>query len=221
MSFNPWNYARRYRLHAGAIALLLLMLSPVFLSGRYELSQPPENISSPSSGSAGQHAAEVFPYLVLDLKTMTLSIQIEGVPLRDCRATAANDTATVGEFSRDWLESGAAIQRISRVHLLSGAKTLSQVELEAIAEVTGLSEAATQRYLPAEMIIETSEGQRLEIRTDLEGEEISALGGFEETLRRIVSTVEGKETLRLYMSGPDAMSIFGLARTHPLIILKG
>ena len=86
---------------------------------------------------------------------------------------------------------------------------------------TGLSEAATQRYLPAEMITETSEGQRLEIRTDLEGEEISALGGFEETLRRIVSTVEGKETLRLYMSGPDAMSIFGLARPHPLIILKG
>ncbi len=220
------TFVNRIKLIAGAVILMLLMLSPVLMVDDQRPGKPDETGDYVGSNGSqvrppeNKPVANVQPYLMLDLKRMEMSVRIDGVLLRECAAATIDDSAALKEFTDDWLDNGAEVQTVVRVRLLSGSKTLTNVELEAIAEVTGLGESETQRYIPTEMVIETSSGLRIEIQTDLDGEAISALGGFDETLRRILSAVGGKESLHLKMSGPDAMSIFGVARTMPAIVLK-
>ena len=155
-------------------------------------------------------------YLELDSTRSMIIARMGKVKLRDYPYQVTRDT----EKNLSDIVFPAGTMQVSSVMLLSAEEVLSKTELEVIGEETLLNPKAIQRYVPGVMVLILSDGNLIVIETDCTEPiqyRIEQVKAFVVTLW---SALLGKETFRIRMRTDDAMSLMGIARNNPLLIMK-
>ncbi|MFH2055085.1 MAG: hypothetical protein ABIJ61_03930 [bacterium] len=157
-------------------------------------------------------AASNQPYLIFDCRTHSIDIALGGTILRQLEFSFADS---------DSLLTGWPLStNVDHAHLEAAVALVPEDELSVVSQVTGASPGQIQRYLPAEMLLVTSAGSRILIRTGLDGHPISSWGNFCEAAKSAISSLLGGRQLNLTMKPDDAMALYGLSNRQPVIFLR-
>jgi hypothetical protein len=162
--------------------------------------------------------AEARPYVLLDLKKQEFLIKLQGAKVRRCPFQAADSNA-LANFAQGWIRRNQPAQMVDRVHLFAATGVLDDKELQVLSEVSDVDKDRIQRYLPGDMLIVLSSGMRLRITTEKTGGTISFLGNIREDFLSGFWSFLGRKALRVHLTADDAMSLYGLCRNKPGILM--
>lgn len=165
-------------------------------------------------------ATESPVVLVLEPKAATLSTLYGDVVLRTYALSFEEDSLAVERLVAKLAKQSDRMARIERVYVMAAEGRLSDIELKIITEETRLPAEQVQRYIPHEMILVASDGTRLYIKTGVETESVSRRSRFREWLRSTWSGISGHGELHMQLSPDDAMSLYGVARGGPHLIVR-
>ena len=194
------------------ISLITIVLSILILYGVALKSDKSEN-------DIVKYSSQNLPaetYLELDLTRKIITSRMGKVKLCDYPYQMYGDSdKTVTDIGFP-----VGTMHIASVMLLSAAEVLSKDELEVIGEETNLNPEDIQRYIPGVMILKTNEGNLIVIETDCTDpiqyriEQVKAIG------TSVMSVLLGKTTLHITLHADDAMSLLGIVRNNPVMIVQ-
>ena len=181
--------------------------------------------AAPSAESPRPKAAKLAPaptttpQLVIDLQRQVIHVRLAGVALREYAFTVP-DGGMNGGFIENESPPPSEVPIVESVHLIAAAETIPQVELQIIAEETGLGADQIQRYLPGKMLLITNKGLRIYIQTDCPTAKTFRWQWIKDAFRRVWGALTWQDSLHLGMSAEDAMSLYGVAKNRPQITVR-
>ena len=200
----------------GLLLSLLLMVPTAALCDAQSQTAPP----SKEQSRTGKLDADSRAYLELDLAKRTINVRIQKVLLREIPFELVSDSETVAAFAQSWLSDGSAERSVVGAHLLRAADVLSETEMKLIAEEMMVDVSRVQRFRPARMVLLTNDGFVLRAESDSPDARAYRWRQFKDWLRRFWGLLAGWETLDIRLSTEDAMALYGVAETHPAMVLK-
>ena len=201
------------RLLIGLIALLLLSLLSICLILADDWRKLRKDISISSN-------LAVQPHLILDIQKSEITAILGKMILQKYPVTFVTDSQSVTRLAEKFRQSQSATQVIQIVHLLSGTETITEIELDVIAEETNLTADLIQRYIPGEMILITNTGLHLYIQTENRSTKYFTREQIRDVCWKIWNILTGTNYIHLKLTPQDAMSLYGLALKNPQIFIQ-
>jgi hypothetical protein len=186
--------------------------------GNNETKAPATDAVTSIKGAENKLARSGQPYLIFDLNKKRLSIMLFGADVRDLEF--ACDSLHMGDWKSGLALKTTADDSVKSVHLSSARAVVGERELSIISEVSQVRQEEIQRYMPEEMTIYLSQGYRVRIKTDVEGNPVSRFANLGNWIKETGDAVLGGRVIELKMSGPDAMAFYGVALESPKVLYR-
>jgi len=220
--------SRRYRRLARSLVPVIVAFAIVGVILRYaptglSFTRPTAGGTDTQVGSKGSTLADGVNgelCLIFDVTKRELFVRMGGVVLRECTFELQTASDEAAELITAWSGRVGDDRRVVNVHLLSAAPVIPQSELTIIAEETGLTEDVIQRYVPSVLVLVTDGDLVIRVETNLAGADTYLWEQLKEKLRQLKRVLTGDQALRLSLSTQDAMSLYGVAKNRPRIILQ-
>jgi hypothetical protein len=160
------------------------------------------------------------PSLVLNLKHDKISVQLGNIILREYTITALSDSDSVHDVAAKYNLNQTSDLTIREVHLISTAEKLSKVEMDIISEETHTTSEKIQRYIPAKMVLEVSDGLNIYIEAECPNAQTFRREQVKDFFRRIWNKLSWNSSIHIRLSSDDAMSLYGISISEPIIIIN-
>lgn len=212
------------RLVAGALTVSLA-LSVLSLAGTSKTPQTKTEPASTTWDSANADreyqialtelklAESDKPYLIIDLKTMRLTIKLKGAPVWSYPLTpSGNDTEVVREFGEKFFDKGKTPMReLDGKYLFSGSKQKPDSILKIVSEASKVSPELLERIVPARFQLTWSGGLVLDCVTDASGQPQSSLKNTLVELGQMLRIPFGLTRLEAKIDPDAAITLFRAA----------
>ena len=196
---------------------LLLLISFIFNNSLVSESWAGNSTLSDNSNSPKINNT---PSLVLNLKHNNISVQLGNIILREYTITVLSDSDSVHDAVAKYNSNQTAVLTIKGVHLISAAEKLSKVEMDIISEETYTTSEKIQRYIPAKMVLEISDGLYIYIEAECPNAQTIRQEQVKDFFRRIWNKLSGNSSIYIRLSSDDAMSLYGISKSEPIILIN-
>lgn len=150
--------------------------------------------------------------LTVHLATKQLRLRMEGATVWNAPAVFVSDSAAMVTFADGMRLSGSDSAVIRRVHLFEASRPVDDSILAIVARADGLPIENLQRFVPERFLLELSNGDCIDILTDLPGTRLSLIDNALEEGRALIRSLTGGRCLTVRLSAREGMSLFGACR---------
>jgi len=213
MSFNSSSHGVLPNIALGAALLALTAFSPNQLAV--------SSADRPTEADADR-TSEITAdlHLTLDMRSRELTVKLGDVVMREFCFTVLGDGDDVEDSIHEHSSTQLDTHRVMTAHLIAAAEMVPKSELQIIADETRVAADLIQRYRPGEMVIVMSDGVCIYVESECPDARPFRWEQAMDLFRRIWDRLAGNDTVRIGLSADDAMSLYGITRSKPQLIIR-